>query len=149
MALIHTKESGQEIAARVMDPNFAKTPSHITGTTLVEDYLALDLYFYTEINNDIALGHQRIKDLLKYSDTSAPGLYVTKNCTNMIRAFENYVWEERDLKDPYCPRERPGEAYKDMIDAVRYLLDYNPQFFERKKRRDGLNQLVRNSITGY
>lgn len=145
-AMIHTKDRGMYINERIMDPNFGKTMSHVSGTTLVDDYASMGIHFFVDIDNDIAKGHQRIKERLKYGKTSEPSLFITKNCTNMIRAFENYVWEEKDTQDPYCSRERPGEAYKDMIDTLRYLADYEPRFFVR---RSAHHKIQSHSTTGY
>ena len=46
----------------------------------------------------------------------------------MIWAFENYIWNQRDMEKEYGAKERPDETGKDMIDALRYLLDYEPQY---------------------
>lgn len=110
---------------RIIDPNFGKTPSHLTGRTLIEEYLEYGLDFYSEINNDLALGHQRIKERLEYKK-SDPGLFVTDNCTNMIWAFESYVWRPKDIEGDFTAREKPSEVGKDQIDVWRYLLDYEP-----------------------
>lgn len=110
---------------RIIDPNFGKTPSHMTGRTLIEEYQEWDLDFYAEINNDIQLGHHRIHEALEYKKRD-PRLLICENCTNMIWAFESYIWKVKDLAGDYTSKERPGEEGKDQIDTLRYLLDYEP-----------------------
>jgi hypothetical protein len=115
----------KRVFERIMDPNFGKTPSHMTGRTLEEEYLEYGLDFYTDINNSIMLGHNRIHDRLEYKKRD-PSILVCENCTNMIWAFESYVWKTKDLEAEFNAKERPEESGKDQIDALRYLLDYDP-----------------------
>ena len=126
-AIIRIEEGTEKIYERIIDPNFGKTPSIMTGTTLIEEYANHGLDFYSEINNDIQLGHQRIHERLR-TDLGEPKLLVMRSCRNMIWAFENYIWNQRDMEKEYGARERPDETGKDMIDALRYLLDYEPQY---------------------
>lgn len=127
MAMIIKDKEGSKIrpVERIIDPNFGRTPSHMTGRTLIEEYQEYDLDFYAEINNDISLGHTRIHERLEYKKRD-PSLLVCDNCSNMLWAFESYVWRTRDIEGEYTARERPGEAGKDQIDTIRYLLDYDP-----------------------
>jgi hypothetical protein len=46
----------------------------------------------------------------------------------MVWAFENYIWNQKDIESEYGAKERPGEAGKDMIDTLRYLLDFEPHY---------------------
>jgi len=46
----------------------------------------------------------------------------------MTWAFENYIWNQKDMESEYGAKERPGDAGKDMIDTLRYLLDFEPRF---------------------
>jgi hypothetical protein len=116
-----------QVYERIMDPNFGKTPSHMTGRTLEEEYLEYGLDFFTEVNNEILLGHHRIHERLAYENRD-PGLLVCSNCTNMIWAFESYVWKTKDIESDFNAKERPDESGKDQIDAIRYLLDYDPDY---------------------
>ena len=126
-AIIRTEEGSEKLYERIIDPNFGKTPSVMTGNTLIDEYANHGLDFYAEINNDIQLGHQRIHERLR-TDIGEPKLVVAKSCRNMIWAFENYIWNTRDMEKEYGARERPDETGKDMIDALRYLLDYEPTY---------------------
>lgn len=126
VAMIRTRE-GRRIRPyeRIMDPNFAETASHISGGTVAEEYAFHGMDFFTGINNDIPLGHSRIHERLAH-ENQEPGLFVTENCTNMIWALETYSWRSKDIEGEYSARERPSEEGKDPIDALRYLLDYEP-----------------------
>lgn len=117
----------KQIADRIIDPNFGRTPSHLTGRTLIEEYEEYGLSFFGDINNEIQTGHHRIHDLLG-SENREPGLLVCDNCSNMIWAFENYIWKTKDLEGSFSGRERPDDTGKDQIDALRYLIDYDPKF---------------------
>lgn len=148
-AMIYTKDAGVRIQDRIIDPNYGHTKSHVTGRTLIEDYETAGISFYGYINNDIMIGHQRIQDALKYGETSEPGLLITANCLNMIKALENYAWDEKDAGDFYQSRERPGEAYKDMIDCLRYLFDYGPDYIPYSPPNRGVSRRGVSSVTGY
>lgn len=121
---------------RIIDPNFGKTPSHMTGRTLIEEYQEYDLDFYAEINNDIQLGHHRIHEALEYKKRD-PRLLVAENCHNMIWAFESYVWRTKDIEGEFNAKEKPSETGKDQIDTLRYLLDYGPSSSMSLGRSDG------------
>ena len=83
----------------------------------------------TQINNEIAVGHQRIHDVLS-TEHGEPMLHICHNCPNMIQAFEIYSWLQKDLDDLFSTKERPDDAGKDPIDTLRYLLDYGPSYSE-------------------
>lgn len=115
------------VVERIIDPNFGRTPSHLTGRTLVEEYEEYGLSFYGEISNEITAGHHRIHDRLG-SENREPGILFCDNCSNMIWAFENYIWKTKDMEEGFTGRERPDDIGKDQIDAVRYLLDFHPSY---------------------
>ena len=127
VSLILTEEGKEQIHERIIDPNFGKTPSVFTGRTLIEEYEEHNIDFYAEINNDIQLGHQRIHESLR-TDLGEPKFFVFEHCHNMVWAFENYIWNQKDIESEYGAKERPGEAGKDMIDTLRYLLDFEPHY---------------------
>lgn len=128
-ALIRDKEGkmANRVAERLIDPNFGKTTSHMTGTTLIEEYQEYDLDFEGDLENDIGLGHHRIHDALNHENRD-PALLVTENCTNMIWAFENYIWRTKDIEGEFSSKERPSEIGKDQIDVIRYLMSYGPTY---------------------
>lgn len=127
VSIIRTEEGRDKVYERIIDPNFGRTPSVFTGRTLVEEYEEYGLDFYAEINNDIALGHQRIHELIR-TDIGEPKLIVSQKCNNLIWGFENYMWDPKDMEAEFNAKERPAEAGKDQIDALRYLLDYEPTY---------------------
>ena len=65
----------------------------------------------------------------------------------MVWAFENYIWCIKDLEKEYGAREKPDECGKDMIDAVRYLLDYEPAY--SMGQRFVRDESIDAGLTGY
>lgn len=117
----------RRVYERIMDPNFGRTVSHMSGTTLEDEYLEYGLDFYTDINNEILVGHTRIHERLAHQNRD-PGLLVTANCSNMIWAFESYVWRTKDIESEFNAKEKPDDSGKDQMDTLRYLLDYEPRY---------------------
>ena len=145
-SIIRTEEGTEEVYERIIDPNFGKTPSVFTGTTLIEEYENYNIDFYADINNDIQLGHQRIHERLR-TDVGEPRFLILRSCQNMVWAFENYIWCIKDLEKEYGAREKPDECGKDMIDAVRYLLDYEPAY--SMGQRFVRDESIDAGLTGY
>lgn len=148
-ALIRTKEGKIPIYERLGDPNFFATPSVMTGTTLLEECGNYGLDFYIDVNNDIATGHANIRSRLGNKKMGVkPKLFVCRNCINMIKSFEVYVWDEKDLQSESSARERPSEYGKDPIDSLRYLLDYEPKHIPQG-RRGQTTEAASRGRTGY
>jgi hypothetical protein len=127
VGLFAKEEMGLQVTDRIMDPNFAKSRSHTTGLTLADEFANVGVIFETNIDNDIALGHERIRERLR-TDKGEPTVHICRNCRNMTTAFEIYSWNEKDLEASFSAKERPGDAGKDQIDTFRYLCDYGPRF---------------------
>lgn len=66
--------------------------------------------------------------------TKKPKLYITSNCENTIREFENYVWitgssgsvEEDDMMRLAAKRkDAPRKVFDDAMDALRYVISHH------------------------
>jgi phage terminase large subunit len=68
-------------------------------------------------NKDVFLGIMEIKSLL-----GSDKLFISENCPNLIKEFDNYVWD----KDAIA--ERPIKLLDDCLDSLRYAI-----FTDKKK----------------
>jgi phage terminase large subunit-like protein len=109
---------------RRMDPRFGRTPKATTNTTLQEEFAVRGLDYDTLFTDDQMLepGHHKISMML-----SEDRLFIHEGCSNMHRAFMNYVRADHPRDDGSRPA-REGlhgvkERHKDFIDLVRYALD--------------------------
>lgn len=139
---------------RILDPNKGNTPSAVSGLRLVEEFAKHAVYFTTNVNDDIALGHLAVSEKLSYdkskplSTTNHPKLYVMDNCRELIKYFQFYVWDNwrGANRDGKSLKERPQEAFKDFMDVVRYLIMFNPVYYEQEPDPQPLRG---NKVTGY
>lgn len=120
---------------RICDPNFGKTPSAFTGTTLQYELGNRHLFFDCDVNNDIAVGHAKVREALKPREKAHdPALYILPHCQNIRRSFSNYVWDEWSSRvDGKAAKERPKEEWKDFMDIVRYVEVYGPIYHDPTK----------------
>jgi hypothetical protein len=132
----------------VIDPNFGVVTKGVTGESIVARMAKWGLYFRTDIDNTIEIGHAKIRKLLSYdttkpvSATNSPQLMISKDCWNMWYAFEHYRWKTRneDLSDT---RDIPSEDGKDFMDVLRYMEAIDPRYltpetYRPKYRMKGL-----------
>lgn len=84
------------------DPNKFKDRQPNTGLTMKQEYEVSGCEsIITNINDDVALGHSKVRGLLRYDpmrkvDTlNSPKLFVFRSCTNMIRAFKNFQYKTK------------------------------------------------------
>lgn len=118
---------------RIMDPSFGKSKSAATGRTLQDDFALQGLWFDCTVDNDIPSGHLAVKERLKDPAT----LFFTPNCKNLIQAMLRYAHEEYRRDEPLRVKEKPKEDYKDFADVVRYLVKYDPWFFQPGQAQGG------------
>jgi phage terminase large subunit-like protein len=84
------------------DPNKFSDRQPGTGKTMKEEYeWAGNESIFTKINDDIKFGHEAIKNLILYDperkvdSMNHPQLRIFRSCKNVIRAFKNYEWAEK------------------------------------------------------
>jgi hypothetical protein len=82
------------------DPNKFSDRQPNTGKTMKEEYEWSGCQdIFTKINDDIAYGHSKVRELLQYDpmrkvdSLNAPQLYVFKSCKNVSRAFKGYQYK--------------------------------------------------------
>jgi phage terminase large subunit-like protein len=135
----------QESIIRVLDPNKGKTPTAVTGLRLVDEFASHAVYFLTNVNDDIAIGHLAVKERLAYdhkvpvSSTNHPKLYFVKNKTReCVKQLLSYVWDDwRGAKgNGRAEKEVPKDVNKDMPDCVRYLCMSNPRWYPQDGATD-------------
>lgn len=123
---------------RILDPNKGETPSAVSGLKLKEEFAKHAVYFLTNVNDDLTLGHLAVSERLSYdkekplSSTNHPKLFFVKESTKeCVRQLQLYVWDDwiGRSKDNRSAKEKPKDVHKDMPDCVRYLIVFNPQFY--------------------
>lgn len=98
-------ECGEVIEAGWGDPAAAET---------IRDWALHDLYL-SLANNDVNTGIDAVKDRLRYRSDGRPRLKVFRECRNLIREVEGYVW------DPKRRDASPVKKADHAMDAIRYL----------------------------
>lgn len=101
---------------RIMDPNFGRTQKAGGGETVEDQMGSCGFYFDTTVDDHQESGHMAVKESL-YNDS----LFFLGNCTNLIKAMENYTWDDYRGKTDRAVKERPKDKFKDFADLVRYV----------------------------
>ena len=126
----------QDSVIRYLDPNKGRTPSAVSGMKLVDEFGQHEIYFDVNDNDDVALGHLAVKELLSYdktkpiSTTNSPKIYFVEEYTReCVRQLQSYVWDDwRGVsKGSRSEKETVKDVNKDMPDCVRYLAVKKPQ----------------------
>lgn len=117
----------RELYFRIMDPNFGRTPKAGSARTLEDEFADRGVYFDTTVDDDLSDGHLAVR-----SDLYNNRLFFFSNCTNTIKAMENYIWDEYRGSSGRAPKERPRDNFKDFADLVRYARK-SPVFFFKKE----------------
>lgn len=131
--LFRDLEVDVNIYRRIMDGRFCKQPMGAGGDSLLEIFDDLKIHFEPSyITTQLGTtdpGYLKLKDALRVSPvTGEPDIFVTKNCTNVIYAFQHNTWENyRD--DTKGVRETQSQFAKDFLDVIRYWLMDDPIFF--------------------
>ena len=126
------------VDTRIIDPNKGRTPTSVTRCTWQDELADRGLYMEVDVNDDIALGHQKVRGLLAYDknkpidDKNQPKLYFTRyGAKNTIFGIRNYIYDEHVNKDKHDGRkDKPRDKYKDFPDCLRYLCVYGAEYYE-------------------
>jgi hypothetical protein len=110
---------------RIMDPNFGRAKKATTGTSVEDEFAERGLYFDTSVDDDIQSGHIAVRNAFGNEE-----LFYLETCKNIIKATENYTWEEYRGKTDHSPKEKPRDKYKDFMDVVRYAIKSELRFFQ-------------------
>lgn len=142
---------------RILDPNKGRTPSAVSGLTLVNEFAQHGVYFGVDANDDVTLGHLAVKEKLSwdktkpFSTTNCPKLYFIQERTReCVRQLQSYVWDDwRGVsKGARSEKETVKDVNKDMPDCVRYLIIKDPQWYPMEGDADPHPSRA-GSVTGY
>ncbi len=127
--LIRHAEGEEVIYERLIDPRMgaAERQAADGATTIISDLDDQDMTVIPAPGVDIDNGLQLINNLLSYDDKkplssmNGPKLYISDRCTNLIFAMEAYT-----------AKGGSTEATKDPVDALRYIVVSNPEYYDIK-----------------
>jgi len=76
----------------------------------------------TDVNDDLAIGHKAVKDLLKPTPNGDQYLLIDRSCVNIDRGMRSYSYDEWRGKtaEGKTISERVKTDYKDFPDLLRY-----------------------------
>lgn len=125
------------------------TPQSISGISEAQELAMKYGIYITEAHKDVQSGILKVMEYLNPGDGKKPKLYITENCTQLIREFRHYVWDEyARQKDRYNPKEKPRKKDDHLLDALRYIcmaqITYRPPGFKYDPKRKGESK-----VTGY
>lgn len=123
---ISTRQRGApQVQWRVMDPNFGKSGKlGLNGQTVADAFGDRGLYFDVNVDDDLPSGHLAVRQALEDQT-----LFVLSHLKNTILAFENYIWDDYRGKNDHAPKEKPKDKYKDFMDLIRYIVKYDPHYY--------------------
>ena len=136
--ILTEQQNGYKIRARLIDPNYGRTPMIVTGRTVIDELAQPPFPVrFTESNDDEDAGVLKIKTLLNFNKqqpislTNMPLLYFHKTrCQKTIHSIRNLQHEEWKGKTKFekDPKETTRNKDDDGADCVRYLCMSNPNF---------------------
>ncbi len=120
---------------RILDPNKGETPTAVTGLKLKDEFAKHAVYFLTNVNDDIMMGHLAVQGRLMWnkdkplSATNRPSIYFIRDKTKLtVKDIQGYVWDEWRGSER-SSKEKPKDIHKDYCDTIRYLIMSNPVFY--------------------
>lgn len=124
----------EDLAYSVIDPNTKAMDQN--GTTVQDQYLDQGLYPPGQGqkliggNNDVIAGINLVSEFLQWDaerkhpisgEQGSPKLFVTRNCTNLIREMHEYIWHAVNNRSTALNQpERPRKLNDHAVDALRY-----------------------------
>ncbi len=132
----------------------ANSPQSISGRSVSEDLLQTHGLYTIPAHKDIQAGRLKVTSMLEPGEGKKPELYVTQNCSNLIRQFRLYMWDDYAgrRKDKLNPKERPMKKDDHTLDALRYavmasIVYRHPSFSQTYKQK--LPTVEERRISGY
>jgi len=112
----------ERIEIFVIDPS-SKGTQQSSGQS-VYDQLLQEGWGFVPGNNDVMAGINRMTRLIREDR-----FFVHPRCQKLIEELNNYHWKAwNEEKDGY--RNRPFKLKDDLVDAVRYIVQTRPDYFE-------------------
>lgn len=130
-----------EIDECLGDPNKFADRQPGTGKTMKQEYeWAGNETILTKINDDIKFGHDQVKKLLLYdperpiNSMNHPQMYVFRNCKNVIRAFKNYEWAEKQgISDGLS--DKLDKKWQCPMDCIRYFAVHFDGYVQKSRKK--------------
>lgn len=146
-AILSTEQlAGYKMRARLIDPNYGRTPMITTGRTVIDELRQPPFpVSFLEADDAKDAGMLKVKSLLQFDRTkpmtftNMPLLYFhTTRALRTIRSLRNYQHEEwrGKLKGERDPKEDTRPKDDDGADCVRYLAMYNATFDKLQRRAE-------------
>lgn len=130
---IRIKEDSNQIARRIIDPNFGAKKMGNTGKTVQMEMAILGIRCELCQTDNLDVGHNSVKDKLKY-DTSKPisainkpKLFVFRSCRNTWLSMLRYGTRPNKSGE-LTDNIKLIQTYKHFADLVRYLCVSAPQY---------------------
>jgi len=150
-----TQQNAGIISARYPEYQYAQTYGDPSGKQEILDYASYGLYISPAVrtttgpNEDwVNSGINQVITALKVNPSNGrPKLFITENCTNLIRGMESYAWQEPPKSNIQGRRDVPIKIDDHHVDAYRYFAVSYRGRVARKNRR--VVEVQRSSITGY
>ena len=111
----------------VGDPSI-RNVDPITGTSILLEYMEYGIPIVLG-NNDQKAGINRVARYLE-GVSGVPQLYITRNCTNLIREIARLRWSQwanRKSRDDKNKKEEQHKKDDHAADALRYLISSRPE----------------------
>lgn len=119
---------GIKVKERFGDPNAFRAVQPHNRRSIKSEYDMLSGWdININVDNDIALRHNRMKELLHYDvkraidSVNVPHLFVYDCCPNTIEAFKNYGFKLKSGGE-ISLSETLDETWKDLIDWIGYVI---------------------------
>lgn len=128
--LIRQLDGELPIQTRLIDPNYGPRKDVMRGVvipSIVSDMAPYGLSFHYKLNDDLAYGEARVRQLLHFNpdrpvdSLNRPHLFITENCPNTIQALSMYTALPRVNSDGEMDEQRRDPTYKDFADVIRYI----------------------------
>ena len=117
------KANGLEPYYRIGDPAIAQR-SAINGASVQTEYAENNVFIGTG-NNDVNYGLNRVRQYIQNS-----GLFITSNCTHLIKELRNYRWDSwatKRIEATKQAKDQPKKVNDHACDALRYLIASRPE----------------------
>lgn len=110
---------------RFMDPNYGRRQMGVLGITIQQFFAQppYNLFFMTDIVDDIMTGHIAVKNLLDNDVDGTPNLLIGDKLVNSWYQLSRYGIKEHSARKQETDglSERVAQKYKDFADVFRYF----------------------------
>jgi len=119
-----------QVLDKIMDPNKGRTKAGKDAKTIQKEYSDLGMKTRTNINDDLAYGHGKVRDMLYFdkelyeqegnlTETNKPKFFIFRNARNGHNALSKYSFKDADRQGSNMTSSL-DQSYKDFADVIRY-----------------------------